>query len=48
MHVPPVVEKLGAPGPDFRTWEIIACATNFTGIISLRPASGSTIGVTIE
>ena len=28
--------------------EIIGRATSFTGIISLLPASGSTIGVTVE
>jgi len=42
------MELVGAPGPDFRTWESKGCATSLTGIIAFLPASGSSIGVTVE
>jgi hypothetical protein len=56
MQAPPVVvhsspfppETLGAPALAFETWEIIGCATSFTGIIAFLPASGSSTGVTVE
>jgi hypothetical protein len=59
MQAPPVLvnalaalpSELGAPGLVRRggeTWEIMACATSFTGIISCVRAPNSSTGVTIE